>query len=84
MNNVQPPAIDQFLSNLEQQFQNPIPGGLTGETIFRDLEEWTSLQALIVISSFDWDYGVTISADELRKASTIDDLYILVTNKIQG
>ena len=80
----EPPGFELFASNLEQQFQKPIPGGLTAGTRFRDLEEWTSLQALIVISSFDWDYGITISAEELRKAMTIDDLYALVTQKIQG
>lgn len=80
----QPPVFELFTSNLEQQFQKPIPGGLTADTRFRDLEEWTSLQALIVISSFNWDYGITISAEELRKAVTIDDLYSLVTQKIQS
>lgn len=78
-----PPSIPlhQFIHNLEQQFQRPIPGGLQAGTRFRDLEEWTSLQALVVISSFDWDYGIIVSAFELQDAHTIQDLFDLVTRK---
>lgn len=78
------PGLELFIQNFEQQFQNPIPAGVQADTIFRDLGEWTSLQALIIISSFDWDYGVTVSAEELSKASTIDDLYNLVIQKIKN
>lgn len=78
-----PPDLPLFLRNLEQQFNAPIPGGLQGETLFRDLLEWTSLQALVVLSSFDWDYGVIVSSEELRRVRTIADLFQLVTQKIQ-
>ena len=77
------PTVQTFIRNFEQQFQEPIPEGLHPDTRFRDLKEWTSLQALIIISSFDWDYGVSVSADELRNTNTINDLYKLVIQKIQ-
>jgi len=66
-----PPDLDRFILNLERQFDHPIPGGLQADALFRDLAEWTSLQALVVISSFDWDYGVNVSEAELGKARTI-------------
>jgi acyl carrier protein len=76
------PDFNTFARNLERQFNDPIPGGLQPTTLFRNLLEWTSMQALVVISSFDWDYGVIFSSEDLRKARTIGDLYELVTQKI--
>lgn len=76
------PTIELFIQNFENQFQDPVPELVQPATLFRNLKEWTSLQALIIISSFDWDYGVTVSAGELSKAVTINDLYDLVIKKI--
>lgn len=45
---------------------------------FRDLWEWSSMQALIVITAIDEAYGVTIGEAELRKAQTFGDLFTLV------
>lgn len=76
------PSFEIFTKNFEDQFQNPFPQPLDQQTEFRELEEWTSLQALIIISSFDWDYQVSVSADELRTATTMQDLYNIVISKL--
>lgn len=75
--------IRSFIQNLEQQFNTPVLGGLQPEMLFRDLPEWTSLQALVVIVSFNDEYEVTITSDELRNANTVQDLFNLVAGKIQ-
>jgi acyl carrier protein len=76
--------VESFISNLERHLDLPAPSGLQSGTRPRDLPEWTSLQALILVASFDWDYGVTISADEFGQAESIADLYALVTGKMQA
>lgn len=70
----------QFLENLRKQFEGEDPGDIQLETRFRELGTWTSMQALIVLASFDWDYGVMLDADEMRKAQTIQELYEMVQN----
>jgi acyl carrier protein len=50
------------------------------ETRFRELEEWSSMQALIVIAAIDENYGVTIPEKDFRSASTVQELYELVIN----
>ena len=74
--------LDTFVEKLEGQFEELEKGTLTLETDFRQLAEWTSMQALIVIASFDWEYGVTISAEELGDAKTVRDLFNLVQSKV--
>lgn len=74
--------VRTFIHNLEGHLSSPVPGGLETGTRLRDLPDWDSLKALIVVASFDWDYGVTISADEYAGAETIRDLYALVSQRI--
>lgn len=47
-------------------------------TRFRDLEEWSSMQALIVIAAIDENFGVTIPERDFREAKTVADLHQLI------
>jgi acyl carrier protein len=71
-----------FVAKFEAQFQELSPGEVTLDTEFRQLAEWSSMQSLIVIASFDWEYGVTLSAEELMAARTVGDLYAIVSAKV--
>jgi len=44
---------------------------------FRELEEWSSMQALILIAAVDEHFGVTLPEKEFRNANTIEDLFLL-------
>lgn len=51
------------------------------DTVFRNLEEWSSLQALIVIAAIDEHFGVTISEQEFRNAKSVNDLYEITRSR---
>lgn len=51
------------------------------DTEFKKLEEWGSMLALIVIAMIDADYGKTISADDLKQADTVADLFEIIKSK---
>ncbi len=72
-----------FIAKFEAQFQELQPGEVALDTDFRQLAEWSSMQSLVVIASFDWEYGVTLSAEELVAARTVGDLYALVSAKVK-
>ncbi len=74
--------IGTFLRNFEGEFDGGIPGGPQPLTRLRDLPDWTSLQALIVVAGFERDYGVTITADELGRADTLQDLFDAVLRRV--
>ncbi len=44
------------------------------QTKFRELEEWSSMQALLVIAAIDEHFDVTIPEKEFRSANTLDEL----------
>ena len=73
--NSEAPTISMFLNNLEKQFEGMQPGILSAETEFKKLAEWSSIQSLIVIASFNWDYGKNMPAEDLRKSITLQNLY---------
>lgn len=74
--------LQTFIRNIEHQLDPPIVGGLSAGTRFRDLADWTSFQALILLGTLEWDYGVTLSADEFRAAETVEALYEVVIGRM--
>ena len=51
------------------------------DTKFRDLDEWSSLVALGLMAMIDDEYDISLKADEMRRANTIQELFDLVKNK---
>ncbi len=75
--------MNDFIGNLRDQFDDLDESiVLTPEMSFRDIDGYSSLVALLIISMFDEEYGVTITGDDMRKASTIQDLFSLVQSKL--
>jgi acyl carrier protein len=77
-----PLQLQTFIHNFERNLANAGVRGLNGGTRFRDLPDWTSLQALVVVASFAADYGVSLSDIEFQSADTLQDLYQVVMQGI--
>ena len=45
------------------------------DTVFHELDEYTSLIALMIISMIDEEYGVTVEPEDMTTAVTIEDLF---------
>ena len=73
--------INEFIQNFAEQFEETEVSVFTPETVFHDLEEWSSLVGLSLIAMIDDEYDVTIKGDELRAAKTINDVFELVKSK---
>ena len=72
--------INSFIENFADQFEM-LETTLTPQTKFRELPEWTSLEALLIITMIDDEYEVVLQPDEMRKTNTIQELYDLVASK---
>jgi acyl carrier protein len=48
---------------------------------FRDIPQWSSIQALVFIAFINHDYNVAISHEELSKAETFQDIFDLIKAK---
>ena len=74
-------TIKEFIDLFAEQFEETESGAFTPETIFHDLDEWSSLIGLSIIAMIDEEFDVVIKGDELRSMVTIYDLYELVASK---
>lgn len=73
--------LNEFTEKFAGCFNLTEPSAIKPDTDFRQLEEWGSMMALIVIAMIDADYGKTITAEELRSVSTVKQLFELLNKK---
>lgn len=70
--------ILEFIKNFADQFDDTDASLFQETTNFKELEEYSSLTALNIISMVDDEYGVYLKGDDIRNSSTIMDLYKIV------
>ncbi len=75
--------IREFIQNFADQFDDTPVSEFNKDTVFHDLDEYSSLIALSIISMVDDEYGVTLSGNEMKAAVTIEDLFNTVNSKIK-
>ncbi|MDE6803668.1 MAG: acyl carrier protein [Muribaculaceae bacterium] len=74
--------IKEFVANFANQFDETDPTEITADTLFHDLDEWSSLTALSIIAMVDEEYDVILKGDDIKKAKTVEDLFETVKAKI--
>lgn len=67
--------IKEFIEHFAEQFDDTELSDLKPETVFHELDEYTSLIALMIISMIDEEYGVTVEPEDMTAAVTIEDLF---------
>ena len=68
--------IKEFIENFASNFDETDISLFTPKTEFRELDEWTSMLALSTMAMISEEYDVELSPEEMRKANTIEDLFI--------
>lgn len=74
--------IKDFIANFAAQFDETEEDVFNAETKFRELDEWSSLLALSIIAMVDEEYDVQLKGDEMRSATSIQELFDLVKSKV--
>ena len=74
--------IKEFIENFAEQFDETDATLLTPETVFHELDEYSSIIALSIIAMVDEEYGVTLKGADMSAAVTIQDLYNTVQSKL--
>jgi acyl carrier protein len=73
--------IKDFIDNFSQLFEDTDPSEFKEDTEFQELDDWSSVAALSIMAMVLDTYQISLRADEIRKAKTIQDLYDLVKSK---
>lgn len=72
--------LTDFIDHFAEQFDETEPSQFEADTKFRDLDEWDSMIALSIIGMIDEEYNKEITADQVRSAHTIKELYNIVSS----
>ena len=71
-----------FIEKFAEQFDDVDVEQLNSATRFRELDGYTSLVALLIITMIDEEYDVTVTGDDMKQHVTIGDLYNLVSSRL--
>lgn len=74
--------LNDFIAHFAEQFEETDASVFTPQTVFHELDEYSSLIALSIIAMVDEEYDVTIKGNDMRAAVTIEDLYNIVKSKM--
>ena len=74
--------IQEFINHFEDVFEETDISTLKPETNFRDLDEWSSMIALVTMAMVNDEYDVELTADEMRNNSTFIDLFNVVKSHL--
>jgi acyl carrier protein len=70
--------LQEFLRDFESQFEEVKPDTVTADTELESLDEWNSVQALVIMAMIDSKYGRKISGADINKARTVGDIFSLL------
>lgn len=74
--------LADFIDNFKDQFDFEGDGpDITGETQFKELDDWDSLVALSVLALADSKYHVSLKGSDINECSTVQELFELIKSK---
>ena len=74
--------MEEFLLNIATLFGETPKENFNSDTIFKELEEWDSIQALFVMEMINQNYNIKISSEDIKKSITLSDLFSHVIEKM--
>lgn len=73
--------LNNFITNVANQFDDTDFSVFNPDLKFRELDEWSSLNALAIMNMINLKYGIHITLAEMRIANTIQELFDLVQKR---
>lgn len=73
--------LENFIIDFADQFEDTDPSEITPSTVYKDLDEWSSILAFSVIAMVKVNYGKTVTGAEIRHCNTVEDLFNTIAAK---
>jgi acyl carrier protein len=75
-------TVNEFIKLLENEFEDVEPGMLSTDMNYRDIPDFSSMHALILIALVDSEFDVLLNGEDLKSVNTIEELFNLVQSRI--
>lgn len=73
--------LNKFIADFADQFDETELSEFKPETVYRDLDEWSSLTGLAILNMINKKYGVKLSAFDIKDTKTLEDVFKLIESK---
>ena len=73
--------LNEFVTQFANQFEETDISEFTASTEYKELDEWSSLQAMMIITMIRKKFGKTLKGPEVNGCKTIEDLYNYIQSK---
>lgn len=73
--------LEKFVKDFANQLDETDPETISPDTVYKELDEWSSLIAFAVIAMVKVEYDKTVTGTEIRHCNTVKDLFNLVASK---
>ena len=68
-------TLDEFVTLFAEQFDETDTSTIKADTIYHELDEWSSLIGLSVMAMVDEEFEVALKGDDVKNSVTVEDLY---------
>ena len=75
-------TLDEFVALFAEQFDFTDSSEISAETVYHNLDEWSSLISLSIIAMVDEEFDVALKGDDVKESVTVEDLYNRVVSKL--
>ena len=75
-------SLEEFVALFAEQFEDTDATEISAETVYHDLDEWSSLIALSIIAMVDEEFDVALKGEDVKNSITVADLYNRVIEKL--
>lgn len=73
--------LNLFIKEFASQFDDTDESEFSADTVYQELDEWSSLMSMAIIAFVKTKYDKTITGKEVRECETIKELFDLVASK---
>ncbi len=73
--------LNDFIANFANQFDETDPSEIKSDTVFKELDEWSSMMGMAVIAMVKKKYSKIITGNDVRQCETVEELFNCVASK---
>lgn len=73
--------LKEFIEKFADLFDELEATDIQPDTVFKDLDEWSSLTALELIALVDEEFEVSLGGEDIKNAVTLEDLFNTIASK---
>ena len=74
--------LNVFVEKFAEQFEDTPKNQFCAELKYRELDEWSSLVAVCIMTMVDEEFGVVLTGEDIRESETIEDVYNIIKAKV--